>query len=301
MTISIVLWRLPYFMCLPVVLYMLSGCSTMIVWSSSPEWEYETVAIANGKELTAESPAQLKDRTLPEMRLMYADAKLIKEGANFPPAPSGCIIMKNLDDSLRLLSGLESFLRTPSSSTVCSIKAVVNKSNFMQERGFRKYGLRLGLAFKTEDDGSLENKILQNRDGTWVPLLHGRPAQGTVKRHSSRDATFEKLYTPLDLFIIAGNDIGLSYFLVGGPSGGGPSGMTELTFADDCAMPGNISLLSNNNAPFTIQFVEATEINKYKYSVPARILLTPISVAADIVTFPLQLILLATAEHWMPR
>lgn len=292
-------FRLIYFLCVQALLFLSSGCATWSVWQNSPAWEYESIATATGKALSGESPTVLKNGSNPEIRVSYSDANRIRNSEQIPPRPAGCIVLKNTDDSLRLLAGLDSFLHSQPSASISSIKAVISHEHRLHnELSVYKYKIRLGLTLR---DAPFNRSTPQQINSSWTPLLRGRPAQGDIKHYSPENAHFDRLYAQLDSFIIDSNDNTLSYFLVGGPSGGGPSGSTNLTFVDDCGKPDYVTLLNNDNHPFAIQFVDAREIKKYKYPLPARILLTPFSVALDIVTSPVQLLLLATAEYWMPR
>ena len=289
--------RLVCFLYVQALLFMCSGCATSAVWSNRHAWKYEPIAVANGKELSGESPALLKSRSMPEIRLLYCGVKRISDSAQEPPQPTGCIVLKNTDDSLRLLGGLESFLRSQSGKNIASIKAVICHNHPLHERGSSKYSFRLGLAFS---DATFQRSTLQKIDSIWAPLLGGGPAQGQIKNYSSQNVN-SVILTPLDSFIIDDKENTMSYFLVGGPSGGGPSGNTALMFVDECAKTNFVTLLNNDNSPFTILFVDAREIKQYKNSLPARILLTAFSVPLDVVTFPVQLILMATSEYWFPR
>lgn len=286
--------------CISALLCILSGCATISLWSDdNPKYNYELVATATGTEMVAESNDKVKEYAQPEITLSYTDTKYVNSNKNHPPTQSGCLVLTQLDDSLRLLSGLESFLRTPEGSNVYSVKAVINHDNFKQLRGAQEYQFRLGLAFKTADDATLREKIIPMHDGIWAPLLKGRPVQGSIKHYSEEGSKFNTVYAQLDSFIIDGTSNDMSYFLVGGPSGGGPSGMTSLTFKDDCTTPSHISLLPKNNLPFTILFVDKTAMRRFP--LPVLIVLTPFSIAFNIVTSPVQLLMFATAEYWMPR
>ena len=90
----------------------------------------------------------------------------------------------------------------------------------------------------------------------------------------------------------------MAYFLLGGPSYGGPSGKTDLTFAKDCDVTDFEPILQKDGVPFTVEFIEAREEKSYKNSKVIRVLLTVPAIAVDIVTSPLQLLAILTVPLW---
>ena len=121
--------------------------------------------------------------------------------------------------------------------------------------------------------------------------MHG-PPQGVAK--NAQKYSKSRRYTPLDSFIIPENsEKDILYFLIGGPSGGGPSGIAQLVYNKECVVKDNfIPLLYDDKIPFTIQFVEGEKAKKFPLS--ARIFGTPFTVAFDVITFPIQALLVVT-------
>ena len=118
--------------------------------------------------------------------------------------------------------------------------------------------------------------------------MHG-PPQGAAK--NAQKYSKSRRYTPLDSFIIPENsEKDILYFLIGGPSGGGPSGIAQLVYNKECVIKDNfIPLLQDDKIPFTIQFVEGEKAMEFPLG--TRIILTPFSVAFDVITFPIQALL----------
>ncbi|MCI5121854.1 MAG: hypothetical protein D3908_11815 [Candidatus Electrothrix sp. AUS4] len=132
----------------------------------------------------------------------------------------------------------------------------------------------------------------EKMESIYYQFLHGSPADGYAR---TAQLSLEYRYSlPLDLFVITDNiEEDTLYLFFGGPSGGGPSGSAHLEFVNECGVKEDfIPLLGDDSIPFTIQFVEGERAMEYPLGV--RIIMTPFTVAFDIVTFPVQALLVVT-------
>ena len=153
-----------------------------------------------------------------------------------------------MDDSLRLLVGLDSFQRVSPILQVHSIKAVVRHEYPLVKRHPWPFSLRLGLAFKPTEVPDFDSNLrIKKIDSSWSPLLKGREPDGTVRTspHVASDSIFFSDHPGEHM----------AYFLLGGPSYGGPSGKTDLTFAKDCDVTDFEPILQKDGVPFTVRFL----------------------------------------------
>lgn len=276
------------------------GCATSNIWSEASYYEYESSAVATGLEIYGENPSLLGKYGHPEVRISYTSAQKIMANTPMPSTPEGCIILKQFDDSARFLVGLESLLHATQRSNINSVKAVISHLDPKPGHGpNERYNLRLCVTLQPVNNDLLDETGKPKVDSSWISFLRGSPPQGVAQ--TAQYYMNNRLNTPLDSFLIPENsEKDTLYFLVGGPSGGGPSGSAQLVFDNECVVKENfLPLLRDETIPFTIQFVEGEEAMKYPLF--ARIVLTPFTVSFDIITSPIQLILIATAEYWMPR
>ncbi len=278
--------------CFLTLLFLGSGCATHNVWESRNVWKPERTGTAEGIQIFVESPQVLKISRNPELRIRYTSGNKLMEGSQMPPFPEGCIILKKMDDSLRLLVGLDSFQRVSPILQVHSIKAVVRHEYPLVKRHTWPFSLRLGLAFKPAEVPDVDTNLRMKKiDSAWAPLLKGREPDGMVRTspHIASDSIFFSDHP----------EEHMAYFLLGGPSPGGPSGKTDLTFAEDCDVTDFEPLLHKGiGVPFTVEFIEAKEEKSYKNSKVFRALLTVPAIAVDIVTSPLQLLAILTVPLW---
>ena len=187
--------------------------------------------------------------------------------------------------------GLDSFQRVSPILQVHSIKAVVRHEYPLVKRHPWPFSLRLGLAFKPTEVPDFDSNLrIKKIDSSWSPLLKGREPDGTVRTspHVASDSIFFSDHPGEHM----------AYFLLGGPSHGGPSGKTDLTFAKDCDVTDFEPILQKDGVPFTVEFIEAREEKSYKNSKVIRVLLTVPAIAVDIVTSPLQLLAILTVPLW---
>ena len=266
----------------------LTGCATSKLWSDENYDIYESTAVATGLEIYAENPLVLSKYDSPEVRIKYTGVKNAVDNNSLPPYHDGCIVLERFADSSGFLVGLESLLNATPKSKINSVKAVISHRSYDPAES---YHLRLGLALQPVDNDLFDGIGKPKVNSSWSPILHG-PPQGVAQK--AQKYSKSRRYTPLDSFIIPDNsEKDTLYFLIGGPSGGGPSGITQLVFNKECVIKDNfIPLLQNDKIPFTIQFVEGEKAKEFPLS--ARIFGTPFTVAFDVITFPIQALLVVT-------
>lgn len=271
----------------------MTSCATTKIWSEANYDVYETAAVATGLEIYGESPSLLNNYDSPEVRISFTAVKKEIENTSPPPSPEGCIILKRFDDSSRFLVGLESLLHATSRSKINSVKAVISHRGPQPGYGpAERYNLRIGLVLQPDYNDLFDETGKPQINSSWSPFLHGKPPQGVAQ--TAQKYSKDRLYTPLDTYIIPDNsEKDILYFLVGGPSGGGPSGSAQLAFKNECVIKDDfIPLLGDEKIPFTIQFVEGQKATEFPLG--ARIILTPFTVVFDVITSPIQALLILT-------
>ena len=263
------------------LMLLLTSCATTKLWSKANYDVYESAAIATGLEIYGESPPLLRKNDLPEVIISFTAAKNIIAKNSRLPSPEGCIIFKHLDDSLEFLVSLESLLHAIPRSKIMSVKAVISHRSY---RRSGEYNFRLGVALQPVDNDLFDSKVpgKPKVNSSWSPLLK-RPTQGVAQKAEKYSKS--RRYTPLDSYIIPDNsEKDILYFLIGGFA------IAQLVSNNECVINDNfIPLLQDDKIPFTIQFVEGEKAMEFPLG--PRIILTPFTVAFDVITFPIQALL----------
>lgn len=263
-------------------LFNLTGCATHEVWKSKP-------TIKNINKISATSElfyfsCKTNKCKLPKFLIKY---KVISNNkyhdTTFPAYPEGYIMIENMDSSSCLYEGLNVLLKEPFESKVISITAKIRSVIRLNKKHHNNMRVDVNVKLPLNPQNY---ELLKNKNRFLYSFI-------TKRSHSMNENITE----------------GTGFFLLGGPSGGGPSGRANIRFINDLDNISNISindlwlpLIKNPNTyNFGIIFFEDTEQKIYYKSKMERALLTPFAILLDVATSPFQMIAILSVPLWAPR
>lgn len=254
----------------------ITGCATSAVWKS---WPY----VKNEKKITAESDQiyYLHDErykyTGPRFYIPYRVINTEGASHKFPPYHDGYILINRMDSSYSLYKVLKVLLNEPFRSKIVALKLKIREEERLNSKYYYtvRGDISVDLPFNPNDYQVLEKTPHFNYS----------------------------FYTKKPVFDEEPVPDGKGFFLLGGPSGGGPSGRADLKFTKGPDFvstndPWEPILSEDIKLKYTLEFLVDKEIKKYSKSNTERIILTPFAVLFDTVTSPIQLLLVLSVPLW---
>ncbi len=255
----------------------ITGCATSEVWRSRPYVKNEKRIAAESDQIYCLHDGRYK-YAAPRFYIPYRVINTEGRSHKFPPYHDGYILISRMDSSDSLYKVLKVLLNEPFRSKIVALKLKVRE----EERLNGKY-------FYTV------------RSDIFVDLPFN-PNDYQVLEKNNRFNYF--FYTKKPVFDEEAVPDGKGFFLLGGPSGGGPYGYAEIRFTKGPDFvstndPWEPILSDDIKLKYTLEFRVDKEIKKYSKSKTERIILTPFAVLIDMVTSPIQLLVVLTVPLWM--
>jgi hypothetical protein len=270
--------------CFFVFPIQITGCATSKVWETTKGIRNINMYPASSTHISTSN--DISRYNPPKFLIDYKSSSIYDhQKTSFPPYSEGYLLIERVDDAHRLYEGLKSLLNGPMEKQITSID--VRIESLTQLRGEKLNRVRVDVNVILPLDQELKN--IKISDGRINCVLI---TKDNYRRYAPdiRDKISE----------------GVGFFLLGGPSGGGPSGNAQIKFIENASMiPIDNSwkpLLGKPNAyKVEISFYEDIETKIFCKSTIERIFLTPFAIILDVATSPLQLIAVLTVPLWQPK